>query len=230
MMDAGLLHDGDPIELLEGWMVPKHVPDDLPRDSLPSELSADLPSVPIWRLSVDQYHQMLQAEVLRSGDRVELLEGWLVPKMTKNPPHMVACELLSEALRKILPSGWFLKFEAPISLVDSEPEPDLAIVRGRSRDYVKRHPSAKELGLIVEVADASRLRDLGLKKRLYSRSRIAEYWVVNLPESRIEVFHDPAGRIAPDYRKHQIFTARQRVPLSLEGKKVGSVLVADVLP
>lgn len=231
MLDAAILEDGDPIELLEGWMIPKDAADDLPRDSLPAEDSPDIPPAPVWRLTVRQYHQMLEAEILHSGDRIELLEGWLVPKMTKNPPHMVACELLSDALRSLVPSGWFLKFEAPLSLSDSEPEPDLAIVRGTSRDYIKGHPSSKQVGLVVEVADASRLRDLGLKKRLYARSRIVEYWVVNLSDARVEVFREPSGPTAhPDYRQHQIFTARQRIPLTLDGKKCGTVLVSSVLP
>ena len=231
LLKAGILWDGDPIELLEGWMVPKYASDDLPRDTLPAESSPDVPNVPVWRLTVPQYHQLLQAEILRSGDRIELLEGWLVPKMTKKPPHMVACELLSEALRSLLAPGWFLKFEAPLSLSDSEPEPDLSVVRGKSRDYADHHPAAAEVGLVVEVADSSRARDLGLKKRLYARSQITEYWVINLPESRIEVFREPSGpTTAPDFRKHQIFTARQRVPFVLDGKKLGSVLVASVLP
>ena len=231
LLETGILWDGDPIELLEGWMVPKFASDDLPRDTLPAESSPDVPNVPVWRLTVPQYHQLLQAEILRSGDRVELLEGWLVPKMTKNPPHMVACELLSEALRSLLVTGWYLKFEAPLSLSDSEPEPDLSVVRGKSRDYVDHHPEANEVGLVVEVADTSRARDLGLKKRLYARSNITEYWVINLPDSRIEVFREPTGpALIPDFQKHQVFTARQRVPFVLDGKKLGSVLVASVLP
>ena len=231
LLDVGILWDGDPIELLEGWMVPKDASDDLPRDTLPSEQSPDVPSVPIWRLTVPQYHQLLQAEILKCGDPIELLEGWLVPKMTKNPPHMVACELLSEALRSLLVPGWFLKFEAPLSLDDSEPEPDLSVIRGKSRDYIEHHPRPKEAALVIEVADTSRVRDLGLKKRLYARAKIQEYWVVNLPESRLEVFRDPTGPVdVPDYRKHQSFTSRQKVPFALDGKKLGSLLVADVLP
>lgn len=174
---------------------------------------------------------MLRAGILTSDDPIELLEGWLARKMSKNPAHVVACELLSAALQVLLAVGWFIKREAPLSLIDSEPEPDLAIVRGRSRDYTEHHPAAKDVGVVIEVADSSRDRDLNLKKRIYARSGVNEYWVVNLPASQIEVFSEPNNSVkTPSYRSHRVYSAKQKLPLMLGGKKVGTILVADVLP
>ena len=105
------------------------------------------------------------------------------------------------------------------------------IVAGGSRDYTKRHPSAKEIGVVIEVADSSRVRDLGLKKRLYARSKVTEYWVLDLTKSRLEVFTEPSGPSdEPDYGTRQVFTAKQRVPVVLNGKKIASILVSEILP
>ena len=105
------------------------------------------------------------------------------------------------------------------------------IVAGVSRDYIKRHPAAKDAGSVIEVADSSRVRDLGLKKRMYARSQVTEYWVLDLTKSRLEVFTEPSGPCdEPGYGSRQVFTAKQRVPVLLNGKKVGSILVSDVLP
>lgn len=197
----------------------------------PQRLTVGIPTEPICRISVEQYHDMIRVGILNSDDPIELLEGWLVRKMAKNPPHVVACELLSAALQLLLAAGWFIKREAPLSLLDSEPEPDLAIVRGRSRDYSERHPTSKDVGIVIEVADSSRDRDLSLKKRIYARSAITEYWVVNLPSAQIEVFSEPnSSAKTPSYRSHRVYTAKQKLPVVLSGKKLGTLLVADVLP
>src|SRR4051812_36814523 len=133
----------------------------------------------VWRLSVDQYHAMIRAGILTEDDPAELLEGVLVQKMPKNPAHVLAKLLLVEALRKILPAGWFVNDQDPVTTRDSEPEPDVAVSRGSPRDYPTRHPGPKDTPLVVEIADSSLRRDRGLKKRLYARARIPEYWIVN---------------------------------------------------
>jgi len=77
----------------------------------PSSVVSPLPAAPtepVWRLSVDQYHEMIRAGILMSGDPVELLEGWLIEKMTKNPPHTLATRFIREALERVAPVGWFV--------------------------------------------------------------------------------------------------------------------------
>ena len=75
-----------------------------------------MPTERIHRLSVAQYRGMLEAGILKSGDPVELLEGWLVEKMTKNPPHVIAQGLLEAAMHRMVPAGWHVKIECPLNL------------------------------------------------------------------------------------------------------------------
>jgi Uma2 family endonuclease len=136
-------------------------------------LPPTVPELPVRRLSVEQYHQMLRSGILHTEDRVELLEGWLVDKMTKHPPHRVATRLTRGVLEKLVPAGWYVDSQEPVTTIDSEPEPDVCVVRGAPRDYVDRHPGPRDVGMLVEVADESLLRDRGIKKRLYARAQIA---------------------------------------------------------
>ncbi len=185
----------------------------------------------VWRLSVDQYHAMIQADILTADDPVELLEGVLVAKMPKNPGHVMAKRLLVDALRKIIPAGWFVDEQDPVTTTDSEPEPDATVLRGSPRDYPTHHPGPKEAALIAEVADSSLRRDRGQKKRLYARARVREYWIVNLIDRQIEVYTDPTGPVRkPDYRQHHDYAATDTVPVIVDGREVGRLSVADVLP
>src|SRR5438105_8922236 len=95
-----------------------------------------VPTEPIFRLSVDQYHEMIQAGILTEDDPVELLEGWLVEKMPKNPPHTLATRLVRTALERLAPKGWFINTQEPITTTESEPEPDASVARGDPRQYV----------------------------------------------------------------------------------------------
>src|SRR5216110_880877 len=96
---------------------------------------------PVFQLTVQQYHAMIDAGVLTDDDPVELLEGILVFKMPKKPAHRLALRKLIKAIEKLLPDGYFVQSQEPITLSASEPEPDAAIIRGPDEDYVSRHPS-----------------------------------------------------------------------------------------
>src|SRR6266571_505513 len=138
---------------------------------LANGLVDSIPQVPIMRLSVQQYHSMIDAGILRSGDPVELLEGWLVVKMTKNPPHVFANARLHDILVPLVPTGWFVNSQDPVTTLESEPEPDASVIRGDRRDFLGGHPSPRDVALIGEVADSSLDDDRGIKKRIYARAR-----------------------------------------------------------
>ena len=121
----------------------------------PPALPDGMPSEPICRITVEQYHEMIRAGILSEDDPIELLEGWLVRKMPKNTPHAVSNNLVRDCLAKLLPAGWSIRVQDPVTLFDSEPEPDIAVVRGSQRDFNKRHPTANELELVAEIADTS---------------------------------------------------------------------------
>jgi len=140
----------------------------------------------IWRLSVDQYHAMIQAGILTEDDPVELLEGWLVTKMSKNPRHTFVTQLARDVVASLLPPGWYVNGQEPVTTKDSEPEPDVAVVRGNRRQYIDHHPGPQDIALVVEVADSSLQRGRSLKKRLYAAAGIPVYWIVNLLDGQIE--------------------------------------------
>lgn len=184
-----------------------------------------------WRLSVGQYEQMIQLDILTADDPVELLEGCLIKKMPKKPSHSSATELTSEEIRQLLPNGWYVRTEQPIVTDDSEPEPDLSIVRGVRRDYTTRHPKAREVAIVIEVADTTRGHDRGLKKRLYARAGIPVYVIINLRERLVELYTDPTGPgDEPDYVTQRYYRPTEALPLVLEGQKIGQIAVRDLLP
>jgi Uma2 family endonuclease len=192
---------------------------------------APVPDEPVWRLSVEQYHEMLRAGILQDGDPIELLEGVLVAKMTKYPPHTFSTQLIREALLSLLPAGWFVNDQEPITTLDSEPEPDVAVIRGGRRDFLGRHPGPQDLGLVIEVADTTLRRDRGSKKRLYARAAVREYWIVNLIDRQIEVYTDPTGPADdPDYRRRRDYRPDEQVPVVVDGAEVGRLSVSDLLP
>lgn len=186
---------------------------------------------PIARLSVEQYHKMIQAGIFTDDNRVELLEGLLVQKMSKNPPHRVSTNLVSESLRNVVPTGWYVDSQEPITTETSEPEPDVAIIRGSTRDYTDRHPGPGDVALVVEVADASIELDQRTKQRVYASAGIAIYWIVNLIERRVQVYTRPSGPAEePGYGHRQDVAAGESLPVIVDGKEVGRVAVADILP
>lgn len=182
-------------------------------------------------LTVEQYRAMARAGILEEGAPIELLEGLLVSKMTKYPPHRVATQLLLDALRAALPQGWHVAVQEPVTLADSEPEPDLAVVRGGYRDYLEHHPGPADLALVVEVADATLTRDQVGKRRIYARAGIVVYWVVNLVDGQIEVSSDPSGPVErPSYRRQVTYLPGDELPVLVEGAEIGRLRVADLLP
>jgi len=193
--------------------------------------AAAVPHDPIWRLSVQQYHAMIQAGILTEDDPVELLEGWLVLKMPKSPSHRMVTRLLGKALERLLPADWYVDTQEPITIVDSEPEPDVVVVRGDTRQYHDRHPGSQDVALVVEVADTTLRRDRTLKKRLYAQAGIPIYWIVNLPERWFEVYTQPSGPTeSPDYGRRQDFGPADWVPVIIENSEVGRIAVQELLP
>lgn len=195
-----------------------------------TEGSQDIAPFPVRRFSVAEYRRLGEMGVLSEDDSVELLAGWIVPKMNLNPAHSVSVQLASDALRKVLPDAWCMRIQDAVSTSDSEPEPDVAVVRGGIRDYVQRHPAPNDIGLVVEVSDTSVGRDR-FKCRVYGKAGIAVYWIVNLVDRRIEMYTDPTG-LDPNanYRRRQDFDSTAAVPFILADREIARINVHDVLP
>lgn len=199
--------------------------------ALPGPVDAEVPVDPVFRFTVQQYQEMARAGILGPHDAVELLEGWLIRKMTKNPPHVVATALVAEALRRIVPAGWHVRSEGPLTTDDSVPEPDAAVALGSIRDYTERHPVPADLALAVEVADSSLDRDRRLKQRIYARAGVPTFWIVNLTDRRLEVYTRPLATSRwPKYENHESFDESGFVSVLLDDLNVGLISVSDLLP
>jgi hypothetical protein len=144
--------------------------------------------------------------------------------------RMIETGILRPLLRS-LPADWDIRIQSAITLADSQPEPDFALVRGSADDYDTRHPGPADVGLIIEVADSSLLRDQRDKTRIYARGGIPCYWIVNLVDQRIEVYTQPSGPAAvPAYHAFQVYQPGDDIPLVLGGSTTGIVLASDLLP
>jgi Uma2 family endonuclease len=197
------------------------------------------PTVPVYlanatfqlgKLTVKQYHQMIAAGILPEGEPIELLEGYMVLKMSRGTPHDEALDFLDELLNPMIPAGYHYRSQRAITLSDSEPEPDYAVIRGPRVHGRGRHPLGSEVALVVEVSDSSLAIDRHDKTRVYARAGIPVYWVVNVVDKVIEVYTQPSGPTAvPAYAKRDDYKVGSTVPVFLDGNTIGTVSVADVM-
>ena len=185
----------------------------------------------IARFPVAKYQRMIETGILDKNDKVELLEGYVVMKMPRNPSHDSTIQRVQKRFYRLLPSGWDLRIQLAITLADSEPEPDFAIVQGDETWYLNRHPGPGDIGLLAEVAETSLLRDTLDKSRIYARAGIPFYWVINLSKGVIEVYSEPSGPTpSPDYGSHVTISPPDVLTLSLGGMMLGPVAAAELLP
>src|SRR5262245_2313464 len=135
-----------------------------------------------------EYSRLIDAEILGPDDRLELLGGELVVKEPQHASHATAILLVIRALDRAFGPGWTVRPQLPIALDDeSEPEPDVSVVRGAPRDYPD-HPL--HAVLVVEVALSRLGFDRERKGSLYARAGIADYWIVNLPDRCLEIYRE----------------------------------------
>ncbi len=169
-----------------------------------------------YRVSVRQFRKMIDAGVFRDGDHVELLEGILVDKMTKHPPHNFAVTTIADTCRAVVGPDWVVREEKSVVLGRfSRPEPDVAIAQGPHERYRSISPNAADLAALVEVADTSYAKDRGIKWRKYAESKIPVYWIVNLPLRQIEVYTEPSGaRKPPRIRSAKCMVRKTKYPSS----------------
>jgi Uma2 family endonuclease len=186
-----------------------------------------------YRFSIDQYHQMVATGIRAEDERVQLLEGEVVRMTPIGPLHRYAVVAGAEALSKLLPAEWKLMIQQPITLANSEPEPDLCIVRSESARYLDRHPGANDVALVIEVADSSLPLDRGMKQRVYAAAGIPVYFLVNLAARNVEAFSEPRPATEQQhasYQTHKIFDDQTAVEIELAGRRLGEIRVGDLMP
>jgi Uma2 family endonuclease len=188
------------------------------------------PQLTLKRWKRTQYDRFVELGAF-DNDPVELIDGQLVVAEPKGTYHTSALSMAEYALRAVLPAGWIVRTQAPLSLDDeSEPEPDLAVVPGRPADYRDAHPARPVL--VIEVAESSLAFDREHKGSLYARAEIQDYWIVNLVDRVLEVYRDPGPDVSAIYGwRYRSITALAPndvvVPLAFPEARV---VVADLLP
>ncbi len=177
-----------------------------------------------------EYDRLVSLGVFE-GEPIELIGGQLLVAEPQGAYHASAVTSVDYALRAILPPGWIVRLQAPVSLdEESEPEPDLVVVPGRPGEYRESHPTRPALA--VEVAESSLEFDRERKGSLYARAGIQDYWIVNLLDRSLEVYRDPLPDPSGFYGWRYRSVTSLRPPASVIPLAFGSaqIAVADLLP
>lgn len=190
-----------------------------------------MPPFPVARFTLDEYHRIIALGGLTEDDNIELIEGWLVKKMSRNTPHDVCLQKLTKCIFGLLPPDWGFRGQSAITIGMSEPEPDGAIVLEPADRYLAHHPLPEEIAVLVEVANTSLENDRQVKGRIYARAGIAIYWIVNLIDRQVEVYTSPLNADEePRYSRRQDYRDGDSLPVVIQGQEVGRIAVRDLLP
>mgnify|MGYP002777077164 CR=1 FL=1 len=149
--------------------------------------------------TVEDYHRIVASGVLADSE-CELLRGTIVDMPPEGAEHAHRCETTARYLERLFGEGWWSRQGKPITMPDSEPQPDIAIVR--EQDYSDRYPRPEEVRLIVEYAFSTQAKDTGIKRDLYAEAGISNYLVVDLKQAKVIHYSNPSnGR----YESEQTF-------------------------
>ncbi|MBL8130276.1 MAG: Uma2 family endonuclease [Anaerolineae bacterium] len=185
------------------------------------------PDLSIRRLTRQEYQRMRSVGILAEDNTTELVAGLLITKMTKNRAHSRANKRVRTWFEDAVPEGYSVDAQEPIVTEDSEPEPDVFILRGSDDDFLEEQPPARAVALVVEIADATLRVDRTLKANVYARAAVPVYWVVNLVERQIEVYTHPT---LDAYAQRDIYGESDVIPLQLDGLVVARTPVSNLLP
>jgi Uma2 family endonuclease len=179
------------------------------------------------RWTREEYYRAADLGLFRPEERLELLDGEIIEKMSpQKAPHAAIVSLLARILGTAFGPGHTVRSHLPLILNDlSEPEPDAVVAPGTELDYISSHPVTSDARLVVEVSDTSLRYDRGRKRSAYARAGILEYWILNLPQRQLEVHREPAGaryRSITVYGEDEVAT-----PLAAPHATLG---VNDLLP
>jgi Uma2 family endonuclease len=162
------------------------------RAQSPTEASDVVITVTRHRFSADEYHRMAETGILGPEQRVELIEGEIVDMAPIGPRHMASLDRLNRFFVSGLGERAIVRVGGSIRLpLDSEPEPDLVVLRPRDDFYVRTFAGPEDVLLVIEVADTSERYDRQVKVPLYARAGISEVWLVDLVAATITIYREP---------------------------------------
>lgn len=181
---------------------------------------------------------MLEAGILQEGAPCELIDGFLVNKdragredalMTHGKKHAYCIRLLQRLAPKIESMEFALQTQLPIEISSTYlPEPDGAVLRGSITDYRDRIPAAADVVLVIEVADHSLDHDRRNKLKIYAAANIPTYWVVNIPERKVEVYQAPVPA-SGEYARSATFGEGEMIPMDLGKLRSLTISASEVL-
>lgn len=146
------------------------------------------------RFTVDEYYWMARVGILSEDDRVELIDGEIVEMSPIGPEHASAVMRLGAIFHRAFDGVAQTGIQNPVRLGQlDEPQPDLALLRPRKDWYRISHPTPEDVFLVVEVAVSSLETDRRVKAPLYCKAGIPEYWLIDLPNTRVHVYREPAA-------------------------------------
>ncbi len=167
--------------------------------------------MPLAQINTDTYHAMVSAGIFSEDDKIELINGYLIKKMSIGSKHTSVVKLLNRFLMKALGDQAIIGVQDPVTLTEfSEPEPDVSVMRFRPDCYANAHPTPNDILLLIEVADTSLAFDRNAKIPLYAAADIPEAWLVDLIANEITVFRKPEGAV---YQESEVFKTSQTIPL-----------------
>ncbi|NES03750.1 MAG: Uma2 family endonuclease [Okeania sp. SIO2F4] len=143
----------------------------------------------LW--TVAEYHQMIDCGILTPESRVELLEGRIIKMNPQRAPHAATTQRTSDYLKSQLSQQAHIRMQLPVTLSNSEPEPDIAVVHIDSKAYGDRHPSLQEIFFLIEISDTTLRIDRQEKALIYAGANIPEYWVLDVVQRQAYIYRHP---------------------------------------
>lgn len=141
-----------------------------------------------FKLSRETYEQMARLGLFE-GRRVELIEGEIIEMSPIEPKHFASSNKTQRLFTALYGSTYLVRYQGPLTLGASEPEPDIAVVEGDDETYADHHPTTALL--VVEFSDTSLEYDRRERLSLYAKAGIPEYWIVNLQTNTLEAYREP---------------------------------------
>jgi Uma2 family endonuclease len=161
-----------------------------------------------YRFRVEEFERAFQGV-----PHVELLRGEVYQMSPIGPKHVHKVAQLDASLQETLRGKVVVLVQSPLRLSeDSEPEPDLMVLKPPLDRYREKLPTPEDVLLLVEVADTSLEFDREVKLPLYAEAGIPEVWLVNLKENLLEVYRDPRGG---RYREIRLLSPEEEVSPTL---------------
>jgi len=152
-------------------------------------------------ITIAEYHQMIEAGILKEDERLELLDGEIIERCPIGPRHSACVDRLTLFLVRLLGTAAIVRVQSSIQLSDtSEPQPDLALLKPRADFYAQALPLPADVLAAIEVADTTADQDRAFKLPTYARAGIAEAWLVDLINDRIEIYAQPNRGVYQEIR------------------------------